>query len=514
MAINFLSSIDLNKSQLLNAVIQNLASDPAVATSVEGQVYFNTTDTKLRVFASSAWEAVGDITAVTSSTTNQLTVADSTGPAPALSIVTGSIADGGTNLVTSDVIFDYVDGIASGLVDSVTTGNADTITIGGTNADPTVSAKTAAVAASGNSLATGDQINTFVTAFGYTTNVGTVTDVTAGAGIKISGTSTVNPTVSLEYTTADNYIEVNSSATADGEDFIPIADASNAVKKTKLKDVPVLALEAVKTYIDASNLGQSVFQGGYNAATNSPNLDTVTNIAVTRGFFYAVTDTGTFFTETVQPGDLIYADVDQPANNADNVIGKWVVVQSGQDIAGAGANDGATVKGITGFSSDSFAVSANGFTTIKNDGVILGTQTSGAYVEAVTTGTGLDGAVATEGSTAALALDFNALNQSAGELFIMLTDGEKVPKRTTAAEAGAILNSESTFSASIGDASATSFAVTHNLGTTDVIVQLFDVSTKDTVYADTVRTSANVVTIDFNAAPATNDIRVLVQKIG
>ena len=73
---------------------------------------------------------------------------------------------------------------------------------------------------------------------------------------------------------------------------------------------------------------------------------------------------------------------------------------------------------------------------------------------------------------------------------------------------------ESTYAASIGDGSTTSIAVTHNLGTQDVIVQLYDASSLDTVYADVVRTSTSVVTIDFASAPATNDIRVLVTKIG
>ena len=73
---------------------------------------------------------------------------------------------------------------------------------------------------------------------------------------------------------------------------------------------------------------------------------------------------------------------------------------------------------------------------------------------------------------------------------------------------------ESTFATSIGDGSATSYAVTHGLGTKDVIVQLYDVSSNDTVIADVVRTSTTVVTITFGAAPASNDIRVLVSKIG
>ena len=69
------------------------------------------------------------------------------------------------------------------------------------------------------------------------------------------------------------------------------------------------------------------------------------------------------------------------------------------------------------------------------------------------------------------------------------------------------------FKTSIGDGTNTAFTVTHNLGTTDVVVQLFDVSSGDTVYADVVRSSANEVEITFGAAPASNDIRVLIIEL-
>ena len=73
---------------------------------------------------------------------------------------------------------------------------------------------------------------------------------------------------------------------------------------------------------------------------------------------------------------------------------------------------------------------------------------------------------------------------------------------------------ESTYSVAIGDGSATSIAVNHNLGTQDVIVQLYDTSSLDTVYADVVRTNTNTVTVSFAAAPTSGDIKVLVSKIG
>ena len=47
MAINYLNTVDLNKNQLNNAAIQNLGTDPA--TGVLGQVYYNTTDSVLKI---------------------------------------------------------------------------------------------------------------------------------------------------------------------------------------------------------------------------------------------------------------------------------------------------------------------------------------------------------------------------------------------------------------------------------------------------------------------------------
>ncbi len=71
-----------------------------------------------------------------------------------------------------------------------------------------------------------------------------------------------------------------------------------------------------------------------------------------------------------------------------------------------------------------------------------------------------------------------------------------------------------TFATTIGDGSATAIAVTHNLGSKDVIVQLFDVSSYENVYADVVRTNNKQVTLTFGAAPASGDIRVLITTVG
>lgn len=63
-------------------------------------------------------------------------------------------------------------------------------------------------------------------------------------------------------------------------------------------------------------------------------------------------------------------------------------------------------------------------------------------------------------------------------------------------------------------ADGTSKVVTHNLGSKDVIVQLYDMDNDETIDIDTVdRNTVNQVTLTASQAPATN-WRVLVMKVG
>ena len=69
--------------------------------------------------------------------------------------------------------------------------------------------------------------------------------------------------------------------------------------------------------------------------------------------------------------------------------------------------------------------------------------------------------------------------------------------------------SANSFAATITDTAT----ITHNLGTNDVIIQLYDTVTNETVFSDVSRASVNTATITFASTP-TNSIRVLVTKIG
>lgn len=66
------------------------------------------------------------------------------------------------------------------------------------------------------------------------------------------------------------------------------------------------------------------------------------------------------------------------------------------------------------------------------------------------------------------------------------------------------------YSVSIGDGSATSYTVTHNLASRDVHVTVYNASTYDEVITDVTHATTNTLTIVFATAPGSNAYRVVV----
>jgi len=100
--------------------------------------------------------------------------------------------------------------------------------------------------------------------------------------------------------------------------------------------------------IQSQQVGMMVFKGGYDAATNTPNLDTAPAAGtIKQGDTYVVTVAGNFFTEAVQIGDTVIAKQNDPTT-----LAHWVVVNKNiPDIVDASE----TAKGIVELATDAEA---------------------------------------------------------------------------------------------------------------------------------------------------------------
>lgn len=75
-------------------------------------------------------------------------------------------------------------------------------------------------------------------------------------------------------------------------------------------------------------------------------------------------------------------------------------------------------------------------------------------------------------------------------------------------------SSAASYKETFGDGAASTFTITHNLGSIDVMIEVIRLSDGQTVYPVPQRTSVNAVSLDFGAAvPGSNTHRALVRQI-
>ena len=255
--------------------------------------------------------------------------------------------------------FTAVDSVARDTTGHVTGINVKTITLPDTD-DTTygISTKANATAGADIDLTDSDGIVDTVTIIGTTSEIVVEQSATSDI-IVISQPSDV---------TIGNDLQVDNDATVDGDltvlgtgNFtgeVTVPTATTGTSATNLAQVELLVA------------GVGVFQGGYNALAGTVNngggsLSGASNIASDKGDYYVVTIGGSaFFGVVLEVGDFIFAGTAIAANSSPS-LGAYVTVIADANVAGAGATDGATEKGVSGFDSASFAVSATGWVQLK-----------------------------------------------------------------------------------------------------------------------------------------------------
>jgi hypothetical protein len=424
MSRKFLVSIDLNKNELQNAAIQNLATAPS--SPVAGQIYYNTTDNVIYFWNGSAW-----VTPSASQITSGLLASR-----PAA----GTAGAGKFYYATDNYLLYYSDGSTWQQVSNF----------------GSVTSQTSYGAASANGTSTN-----FARADHThgTPALGTATPI-AITGTASAGTATTPSK------------EDHSHA------FTPTQDLSMATfKLTNLGTPTADADAATKAYVDGVAQGLDVKDSVRAGTTTAGTLaSSFANGSVIDGV-------------TLDTGNRIL--IKNQATASENGI--YTVNASGAPTRSTDMNLAAEFAGAFTFIEEGTTLADTGWVCTTNNPVTIGTtpitwsQFSGA-------GTYLAG----DGLT----LVGNTFNVGAGS-------GITVGADTVSIDTAVVVRK---YAVSIGDGSATSYTITHNLGTRDVVVSVYENSgSYAEVLCDINHATTNTITALFTVAPTSNQYRVVVQ---
>ena len=576
MALNFLTGLDvkgninLNQKELQNAVIQNLGTAPG--SPAEGQIYYDSTagDKKLYYYNGSAWVGLPDGNTTANDFLTGLAFATGTG------VLTATVSNQSDVTVDLDGRYALTSSIptvgdgtltvqgtgALGGTGTFTANQSGNTTISVTH-DTFGTAGTYAYPSQVITNDTGHVTSITAGSAPATPSDATIT-LTGGAGLaNAGGAFTLNQAADeiITFTIGSgDGITVNANDVAvDVNDItIEIVGGEVAAKTAAVANAGTALATGDQIYDfvtgQIANIPSGLaFEGNWNANTDSPdlsgatpdngqfwivsvagstNLDGITDWKVGDWAIYVSTGAGTDGWQKVDntstlsgsgvAGQLTYwtgtanvagsTDLTYDASSGNLTVGgngtfggtltdengtgvQWTNAYN--NYVASAAVTGTTTKTMTFSQRDGGTFTAD-WTDNDSGGTVTSIATTGPITGGTITGSG------TIGISNATASALGAARVTAGTgISVAVSSGVFVVTNTQN-------NSDNTYAATITDSvSGTTF--NHGLGE-DVMVQLYDATSKDTVYADVVR-NGNYLTITFAVTP-TNSVRVLVQKIG
>lgn len=466
--------LDLTKNEIRNARVQNLASDPS--SPVAGQIYYNSASGALKYYDGTNWQPIAYGNVLTFGSPSSLsigsTASDGTSSNAARSDDVHAMPTFGNVTATTSYGSSSANGSATTVSRSDHSHGTPSLT---SNTPSTQAVGDTAVVGTGTAPARDDHKHampsfgnaTSQTSFGGPSGNGSSSslaradhthgtpahDAAAHSGIKLSDLAAAAADISAGGYKITNVATPVTSTDAANKGYVDTAVAGlNWKAAVNLLAAGNVALTGTSgTLVIDGHAALTTSNAGYRILLKGQTTDTEKGI-------YIYADNGTSYT--------LSRDADADAYT--ELIGAAVFIMEGTTYGSTSWVQ--SNHYITSFASQTWAQFSGAGTYTASNGVQL-------------VGSNFSGVVAAGGGLSVGSSGFSI-------------DTSVVVKK---------------YSVSVGDGSATSYTVTHNLGTRDVTVGIYDNNSPYAeVIADVEHATTNTVTVKFGSAPASNRYRVVV----